>query len=71
MTNKEVVLINEIEEKVCKDCKFYNKIFGICRGELLPVQAAIARNLVGMGLCDDVKAMALTCPVDLEEDKED
>lgn len=55
MTIEEAVLINDIEEKVCKDCKFYNKILGICRGELLPVQRAIARNATGRGTCDDVK----------------
>lgn len=55
MTVEEAVLINDIEEKVCKDCKFYNKILGICRGELLPVQRAILRNAAGRGTCDDVK----------------
>lgn len=55
MTVEEAVLINDIEEKVCKDCKSYNKMLGVCRGELLPVQKAIAKNLSGRGLCDDVK----------------
>lgn len=67
---EEAALIKKIEEKVCKNCNFYNKIFGVCRGELLPVELAIAKNLAGKRLCDNVKVMTLTCPVDLEENKE-
>lgn len=47
--------VEDIIEKVCKECKFYNKHLGICKGELLPVEEAILINAAGRGLCDDVK----------------
>lgn len=55
MTGEELILIDKIVEEVCKNCKGYNKILGICRGELLPVERAVAKNLSARGLCDDVK----------------
>lgn len=47
--------LDEVIEKVCKKCKYYNKSFGVCKGELLPVKEAILRNAEGRGLCDDIK----------------
>ena len=47
--------VEYIIEKVCKECKFYNKHLGICKGELLPVEEAILINAAGRGLCDDFK----------------
>ena len=47
--------VEEVIEKVCKKCKFYNKSLGVCRGELLPVEEAILINAEGRGLCDGVK----------------
>ena len=47
--------VEEVIEKVCKNCKFYNKRLGVCKGELLPVEEAILINASGRGLCDDVK----------------
>ena len=55
MTGEEAVLINEVIEKVCKKCKFYNRLLELCRGEVLPVWRAIEKNAEGRGLCDDVK----------------
>lgn len=47
--------IDEVIEKVCKKCKYYNKSFGVCKGELLPVEEAVIRNAAGQGTCDDIK----------------
>lgn len=49
------MIVDEVIEKVCKKCKYYNKSLGVCRGELLPVEEAILRNAEGRGTCDDVK----------------
>ena len=45
----------EIVKKVCENCKFYNKIMGVCEGELLPVELAVIKNIEDRGLCDNVK----------------
>ena len=55
MAGEEAVLINEVIEKVCKNCKYYNRLLEVCSGEVLPVWRAIERNAEGWGLCQDVK----------------
>ena len=59
--NKETTiydLVNFIKREVCSKCKFYNKEFGICCGEILPMERAIMRNIEGRGTCKDIKEFA-------------
>ena len=50
--------VNLIKFEVCSTCKFYNDNFGICGGELLPIERAIIKNLEGRGTCRDIKDFA-------------
>lgn len=47
--------IEMVIKSVCEKCKFYDKSFGVCRGEVLPVERAVLNNAEGRGLCDNVK----------------
>ena len=51
-------LVNFIKFEVCSTCKFFNKDFDVCGGELLPMERAITRNLDGRGNCRDIKDFA-------------
>ena len=51
-------LVNLIKFEVCSTCKFYNKDFDVCNGELLPMERAIMINLDGRGNCRDIKDFA-------------
>ena len=51
-------LVNFFKFEVCSTCKFYNDNFGICGGELLPIERAIIKNLEGRGNCRDIKDFA-------------
>ena len=46
------------KKQVCRKCKFYNETFGVCGGEILPIERAIMRNLEGRGNCKDIKEFA-------------
>ena len=50
--------VNLIKFEVCSTCKFYNKDFDVCGGEMLPMERAIMRNLEGRGTCRDIKELA-------------
>ena len=50
--------VNLIKFEVCSTCKFYNKDFDVCGGEMLPMERAIMRNLEGRGTCRDIKEFA-------------
>ena len=59
--SKETTLrdcINYFSESVCSKCKYYNKAYGVCNGEILPIERAILRNLGGFGNCKDIKDFA-------------
>ena len=59
--NKETAIyyrVNFIKREVCSKCKFYNKDFDICCGEVLPMERAIMRNLEGRGTCQDIKELS-------------
>ena len=59
--NKETTIydwVNFIKREVCSKCKFYNKKFDICCGEILPMERAIMRNLDGRGTCKNIKEFA-------------
>lgn len=59
--NKETTinnLVNLIKFEVCSTCKFFNKDFDVCSGEMLPMERAIIRNLDGRGNCRDIKEFA-------------
>ena len=47
--------IETVIKAVCEKCQYYNKSFGVCTGEVLPVERAILNNAEGRGLCDNVK----------------
>ena len=47
--------IETVIKSVCKKCDYYDKSFGVCRGEVLPVERAVLNNAEGRGLCDNVK----------------
>ena len=47
--------IETVIKSVCEKCKFYDESFGVCSGEILPVERAILNNAEGRGLCDIVK----------------
>ena len=47
--------IETIIKSVCENCNYYNKSFGVCGGEILPVERAILRNAEGRGSCANVK----------------
>lgn len=47
--------IDYVTKNACDKCNYYNKDFGVCGGELLPIERAILKNLSGMGCCEDVK----------------
>ena len=47
-----------VKKKVCYKCKYFNKAFGVCSGEILPIERAIMRNLEGRGNCKDIKEFA-------------
>ena len=56
--NKETTIddwVNFLKKEVCSTCKFYNKDFDVCNGELLPMERAIMKNLEGRGNCRDIK----------------
>ena len=56
--NKETIIddwIKFVKKQVCRNCKLYNKTFGVCGGEILPIERAIMRNLEGRGNCKDIK----------------
>ena len=56
--NKETTIddwVNFLKKEVCSTCKFYNKDFDVCGGEMLPMERAIMRNLEGRGTCRDIK----------------
>ena len=59
--NKETTIddwIKFVKKQVCRNCKFYNETFGVCGGEILPIERAIMRNLEGRGNCKDIKEFA-------------
>ena len=58
--NKEIIndWVKLFNFEVCSTCKFYNDNFGICGGELLPIERAIIKNLEGRGTCRDIKDFA-------------
>ena len=58
--NKEIIndWVKLFNFEVCSTCKFYNKDFDVCNGELLPMERAIMRNLEGRGTCRDIKDFA-------------
>lgn len=58
--NKEIIndWVKLFNFEVCSTCKFYNDNFGICGGELLPIERAIIKNLEGRGNCRDIKDFA-------------
>ena len=59
--NKETTIddwIKFAKKQICRKCKFYNKDFDVCNGELLPMERAIMRNLEGRGTCRDIKDFA-------------
>ena len=47
--------IKFVKKKVCYKCKYFNKAFGVCGGEILPIERAIMRNLEGRGNCKEIK----------------
>jgi hypothetical protein len=47
--------IETVIKSVCEKCEYYEKSFGVCTGEVLPVERAILNNAEGRGLCDNVK----------------
>ena len=56
--NKETTIdywIKFVKKQVCHNCKFYNETFGVCGGEILPIERAIMRNLEGRGNCKEIK----------------
>ena len=56
--NKETTIddwVDFLKKEVCSTCKFYNKDFDVCYGEILPIERAIMRNLKGRGTCRDIK----------------
>lgn len=58
---KETTLQNWIgylTKSVCSKCNYYNKVFGICSGEILPIERAVLKNLDGFGNCNDIKDFA-------------
>ena len=59
--NKETTInygIKFLKFEVCSTCKFYNKDFDVCSGEMLPIERAIIKNLEGRGVCRDIKDFA-------------
>ena len=44
-----------VKKEVCDKCNYLNKSFGICSGEILPIERAIMKNLEGRGNCKDIK----------------
>lgn len=59
--NKETTInnwVNFLKKEVCSKCKFFNKDFDVCSGELLPIERAIIKNLEGRGNCRDIKDFA-------------
>ena len=50
--------VNFLKFEVCSTCKFFNKDFDVCNGELLPMERAIMRNLDRRGNCRDIKDFA-------------
>lgn len=50
--------VNLIKFEICSTCKFFNKDFDVCNGEMLPMERAIMRNLDGRGTCRDIKDFA-------------
>ena len=59
--NKETTIddwVNFLEMEVWSTCKFYNDSFGVCGGELLPIERARMRKLEGRGTCKDIKEVA-------------
>ena len=56
--NKETTIddwFRFVKKKVCNECKYFNKAFGVCGGEILPIERAILKNLEGRGNCKDIK----------------
>ena len=59
--NKETTIddwVNFFKREVCNKCNYFNKTFGVCGGEILPIERAIMRNLEGKGNCKDIKELA-------------
>lgn len=59
--NKETTIddcIKFVKNKVCYKCKYFNKTFGVCGGEILPIERAIMKNIDGRGNCKDIKEFA-------------
>ena len=59
--NKETTIndwVKLLKFEVCSTCKFYNKDFDVCGGEMLPMERAIMKNLEGRGNCRDIKEFA-------------
>lgn len=59
--NKETTIndwVKLLKFEVCSTCKFFNKDFDVCGGEMLPMERAIIRNLDGRGNCRDIKEFA-------------
>ena len=59
--NKETTMddwIKFVKKEVCDKCNYLNKSFGVCGGEILPIERAIMRNLEGRGNCKDIKEFA-------------
>ena len=61
--------IKAVIKSVCEECEFYDKSFEICKGEILPVEKAILKNVQGRGLCEKVKSF-ITKGVDKGESEE-
>ena len=67
--NKETTIndwVKLFKFEVCSTCKFYNKDFDICSGEMLPMERAIIKNLEGRGNCRDIKDFAKQLNVEIK-----
>lgn len=47
--------IENVIKSFCSNCIYYDRHFGICKGEVLHVERAILKNAEGRGLCDKIK----------------
>lgn len=59
--NKETTIddcIKFVKKEVCYKCKYFNNTFGVCGGEILPIERAIMKNIDGRGTCKDIKEFA-------------
>lgn len=59
--NKETTIddcIKFVKKEVWYKCKYFNNTFGVCGGEILPIERAIMKNIDGRGTCKDIKEFA-------------